>query len=86
MLPDAMEEVARIGRKYGIKITNVFHAGDGNIHPIILFDEDDPEEVQRTLQLSEDILEYCLSIGGTIARVSTAESERPPSTTDPRPR
>jgi len=66
MLPVVMEEMGRIGRKYGVRITNVFHAGDGNIHPILLFDEDKPEEVQRTLRMSEEILEYCISIGGTI--------------------
>jgi glycolate oxidase len=66
MLPTVMLEVSRLGRKYGVRITNVFHAGDGNIHPILLFDEDKPEEVQRTLRLSEEILEYCISIGGTI--------------------
>ena len=66
MLPDAMERVAQLGEKYQLKITNVFHAGDGNIHPILLFDEDDPEQVQRVLRLSEEILEYCVDIGGTI--------------------
>ena len=66
MLPDVMEEVGRLGRQYGIRITNVFHAGDGNIHPIMMFDEDDPNEVQRVLKLSEDILDYCVSVGGTI--------------------
>lgn len=66
MLPQVMEEVGKLGRKYGVRITNVFHAGDGNIHPILLFDEDKPEEVQRTLRLSEEILEYCITIGGTI--------------------
>lgn len=65
-LPEAMDVIAGIGRKYGLKIPNVFHAGDGNIHPILLFDEDKPEEVQKTLQASEEILEYCISIGGTI--------------------
>ena len=65
-LPDVMEEVERIGERYDIKITNVFHAGDGNIHPILLFDEDDPDDVQKTLRASEEILEHCISIGGTI--------------------
>lgn len=66
MLPEVMEHVGKLGEQYGIRISNVFHAGDGNIHPIILFDEDDPDDVQQTLRLSEDILEYCISVGGTI--------------------
>ncbi|MEX2213988.1 MAG: FAD-linked oxidase C-terminal domain-containing protein [Phycisphaeraceae bacterium] len=66
MLPDVMERVGELGRQYGIRITNVFHAGDGNIHPIMMFDEDDPTQVQHVLKLSEDILEYCVSVGGTI--------------------
>ena len=65
-LPEAMAHIGRLGEKYGLKIANVFHAGDGNIHPIMLFDEDDPEQVQQILRLSEEILEYCISIGGTI--------------------
>jgi len=65
-LPEAMEQIALLGDKFGVKITNVFHAGDGNVHPIMLFDEDDPTQVQNTLRLSEEILEYCLSIDGTI--------------------
>ena len=65
-LPDAMDNIIRIGAKYGLKITSVFHAGDGNVHPILLFDEADPEQVQRVMHASEEILEYCISIGGTI--------------------
>ncbi|MAE64910.1 MAG: FAD-binding oxidoreductase [Phycisphaeraceae bacterium] len=66
MLPEAMAHIAELGKKWDITITNVFHAGDGNIHPIMLFDEDDPEEVQRVLLLSVEVLEYCVDIGGTI--------------------
>jgi glycolate oxidase len=66
MLPQAMETIAAIGAKHDMKITSVFHAGDGNVHPILLFDEEKPEEVQRTLRVSKEILEYCISIGGTI--------------------
>jgi glycolate oxidase len=65
-LPEAMAHIAKLGEQYNLKITNVFHAGDGNIHPIMLFDEEDPEQVQRVLRLSEEILEYCVDIGGTI--------------------
>lgn len=66
MLPQAMEQITAIGQRRGMKISSVFHAGDGNVHPILLFDERDPHQVQRTLEVSEEILEYCISIGGTI--------------------
>lgn len=66
MLPEVIETVGNIGDEFGLKIANVFHAGDGNIHPILLFDEDDPEQVQRVLEASERILSYCISIGGTL--------------------
>jgi glycolate oxidase len=65
-LPEAQETINRIGAKYGLKITNVFHAGDGNVHPILLFDEDDPDQVQRVLRASQEILEYCIDIGGAL--------------------
>jgi glycolate oxidase len=65
-LPDVLAHVMKLGHKYDLKITNVFHAGDGNIHPIMLFDEEDPTQVQNVLKLSEDILEYCIKVGGTI--------------------
>ena len=66
MLPEVMETVAGIGKQFNLQIANVFHAGDGNIHPILLFDEENPDDVQRVMQASEAILEYCISIGGTI--------------------
>lgn len=65
-LPAVLEHIAALGQHFGVTIPNVFHAGDGNIHPVLLFDQSKPEEVQRTLRLSEEILEHCLSIGGTI--------------------
>ena len=66
MLPDVIDRISSIGTKYGMTITNVFHAGDGNVHPILLFDEDNPEEVNNTMLASHEILEYCISIGGTL--------------------
>ena len=65
-LAQAMKRIAAISREHGLTVTNVFHAGDGNVHPILLFDEDDPQQVQRVLHASERILEYCISIDGTI--------------------
>jgi len=65
-LPHILREITRIGKKYGIRIGNVFHAGDGNIHPILLFDERDAEEVQRVLHASHEILEECVACGGSV--------------------
>jgi len=66
LLPQVMARVAELGQEYGVQITNVFHAGDGNIHPILLFDEDDPDQVQNVLRLSEAILAYCIDVGGSL--------------------
>ncbi len=65
-LPHILREIQRIGTQYGVRIANVFHAGDGNIHPILLFDERDPEQVQRVLQASHDILDACIECGGSV--------------------
>ncbi|MFO0960084.1 MAG: FAD-linked oxidase C-terminal domain-containing protein [Isosphaeraceae bacterium] len=65
-LPHILREITRIGREYGLRIGNVFHAGDGNIHPILLFDERDPEEVERVLKASHEILEECVACGGSV--------------------
>ena len=65
-LPHILREIQRIGTRYGVRIANVFHAGDGNIHPILLFDERDPDQVQRVLQASHDILDACIECGGSV--------------------
>src|SRR5579883_3051880 len=65
-LPHILREIQRIGAKYQIRICNVFHAGDGNIHPILLFDERDPEQVRRVLAASHDILDECIAVGGSV--------------------
>ena len=61
-----MQHVSAVSTKYQLRILNVFHAGDGNIHPILLFDERNQEEVQRVLEASEEILDHCLALGGTV--------------------
>ena len=66
-LPQVLEHVCDVGKKYGLTITNVFHAGDGNIHPIILFDEADPAQVEATIRASYEILEYCIALGGALS-------------------
>ncbi|MBR9803676.1 FAD-binding oxidoreductase, partial [bacterium] len=65
-LPELLRHVLEVAEKYQLKIFNVFHAGDGNIHPILLFDERDREQVQRVLDASGEILSKCLEFGGTV--------------------
>lgn len=55
-----------VSEKYGLSISNIFHAGDGNMHPIILFDARKPGDLEKAQQAGEDILEYCIRVGGSI--------------------
>jgi len=66
-LPAILQKIIATGTKYGIRIVNVFHAGDGNIHPILLFDERDPDEVKHVLEASGEILQACLDLGGSVS-------------------
>ncbi|MCX7700785.1 MAG: FAD-binding oxidoreductase, partial [Gemmataceae bacterium] len=65
-LPEMLRFIQRVGEKYSLRIANVFHAGDGNIHPILLFDERDPDQVRRVLDASHEILEHCIALGGSV--------------------
>jgi glycolate oxidase len=65
-LPHIIGRVAEIGRKYQIRIVNVAHAGDGNVHPILLFDERDREQVGRALAAGRELLEECIACGGSV--------------------
>jgi len=65
-LPQILRHITRVGERYGLRIANVFHAGDGNIHPILLFDERDPEQVRRVLVASHEILDECIALGGSV--------------------
>ncbi len=65
-LPEIIRRIQEVGSKYQVRIVNVAHAGDGNIHPIFLFDERQPEEVERVLAAGREILEHCLNLGGSI--------------------
>jgi FAD/FMN-containing dehydrogenase len=66
-LPEVLAKVLEIGKRYDVLIGNVFHAGDGNLHPLILFDERDPEEMERVRKASSEILKVCVEVGGTIS-------------------
>ena len=65
-LPKVLRRVAEISEKYDIPIANVFHAGDGNIHPIVLFDERDADQCERVEAVNMEILSACAEAGGTI--------------------
>ncbi|HBH52099.1 MAG TPA: FAD-binding oxidoreductase [Planctomycetaceae bacterium] len=65
-LPEILDFILETGRRHRIRIVNVFHAGDGNIHPILLFDERDTEQVARVLAASDEILEKCIDLGGSV--------------------
>jgi len=65
-LPQVLRAIAEIASRNGVRIANVFHAGDGNLHPITLFDERDPAQIERVMAASRDIIELCLGLGGTL--------------------
>jgi glycolate oxidase len=66
-LPEVLDKVLEVGKKYALPIGNVFHAGDGNLHPLILFDERDEEMLQRVHKAASEILKICVDAGGTIS-------------------
>ena len=65
-IADTLRFIYKVSEKYDLQISNIFHAGDGNMHPIILFDGRDPEQLERTKQAGVEILQYCIDAGGTI--------------------
>ncbi len=65
-LPEVLAEVSEIAARHGVTVCNIFHAGDGNLHPAMVFDERDPEEVRRITEAGEEILRLCVRVGGTI--------------------
>ena len=65
-LPHVIRRIGEVSLKYGIRIVNVAHAGDGNVHPILLFDERDREQVERALAAGRELLEECIACGGSI--------------------
>ena len=65
-LARVLRQIEAMESTYGLRCANVFHAGDGNLHPLILFDSNDPDEVSRADQFGAAILELCVQVGGTI--------------------
>ena len=66
-LPEVLTKVMEVGKKYNLVIANVFHAGDGNLHPLILFDERNEEELRKVHLAGSEILRLCADAGGTIS-------------------
>src|SRR5579864_1733805 len=65
-LPQTLREIDRIGKANGFEIGNIFHAGDGNLHPIILFDARDEKQFERAVATADQIIKFCIEMGGTI--------------------
>lgn len=65
-LPEVLLRIASLGAEHGLRVANVFHAGDGNMHPLILFDANQPGELERAETLGGKILELCVQVGGSI--------------------
>lgn len=65
-LPQALRRIAEIARQFGFSIGNIFHAGDGNLHPLVLFDPRDPAQVDGAMKASAEIIRYCVEIGGAL--------------------
>jgi len=65
-LPEVLAKITEIGERYRLNVANVFHAGDGNLHPNILFDRNDADELSRVERASKEIMSLCVAVGGTI--------------------
>jgi glycolate oxidase subunit GlcD len=65
-LPEVLSEVYRTGARHGLRVANLFHAGDGNLHPLLCFDSRDAEQVRRVHEAGREIMETCVRAGGTI--------------------
>src|SRR5919204_3723336 len=65
-LPQTMEAIGRISERTGFKICNVFHAGDGNLHPLVLFDAFKPGQYEAVLRIGDEILKLCADAGGSV--------------------
>ncbi len=65
-LPEVLEEIARLSAESGVRVANVFHAGDGNLHPLVLFDDGQPDACEAAEVVSGQILDLCITHGGSI--------------------
>lgn len=66
-LPVTLQRVEEISRDFRLRIANVFHAGDGNLHPLVLFDRREPGAIERVMRAGTELLTYCVDLGGTVS-------------------
>jgi glycolate oxidase len=66
-LPEVLRGTAELAESYGLRVANVFHAGDGNMHPLIIFDANQPGELEKAEALGADILRLCVDVGGCLS-------------------
>uniref|UniRef100_A0A8J4M6P1 FAD-binding protein n=1 Tax=Acidicaldus sp. TaxID=1872105 RepID=A0A8J4M6P1_9PROT len=65
-LPEVLRRIGEMSESYGLKVANIFHAGDGNLHPLIMFDANDPASFHRAEAFGADILKLCVEVGGCL--------------------
>ncbi len=65
-LPQALQHILFIGKKHGFSVGNIFHAGDGNLHPIVLYDPRDAKQFENAIAASHEIIRYCVELGGAL--------------------
>jgi glycolate oxidase len=65
-ISEALTRITKLSKKYGLRVANVFHAGDGNLHPLILYDANQPGEIEKAEAFGADILRACVELGGVL--------------------
>ncbi len=65
-LAEVLKEIGRLSKKYDLPVANAFHAGDGNLHPLIMYDSNDKKALEKTEKFGEEILKYCVKVGGVL--------------------
>ena len=65
-LAEVLVEISRICDQHGLRVANIFHAGDGNLHPLILYDANDPQQADKAEQAGAEVLELCVAVGGCL--------------------
>jgi glycolate oxidase len=66
-LPEVLRRMSALSERYGLRVANVFHAGDGNLHPLILYDANLPGEIEKVEELGAEILKFCVEVGGVLS-------------------